>query len=110
MRVSPRFIPVDSGYKEIIEEQERSFIKPLQFDADDDTLPDFLLTDTGGERALPMEVFGMKTPEYITRRNEKIAFYNDKYSDQGGGWDAAARDAENNIPAFPTKPGDEDGV
>ena len=111
MRVSPRFIPVDSGYEEIIEtrlcEQERSFVKPLRFDADDDTLPDFWLTDTDGERSLPMEVFGMRTPDYIARRDDKITLYNDKYSAQGWWfWDATARDAENNITTFPPKAGD----
>lgn len=108
MRVSPRFIPVDSGYEEVIEtrlcEQERSFVKPLRFDADDDTLPDFWLTDTVGERALPMEVFGMRTPEYVARRDEKIALYNDKYGARGWWfWDA-----ENNIPVFPPKTGHEE--
>lgn len=115
MRVSPRFIPVESGYEEVIEsrlcEQARSFVKPLRFDSDEDTLPDFWLTDTGGEHALPMEVFGMRTPEYIARRDEKTALYNDKYGAQGWWrWDATIRDAENHIPVFPPKPGEEDGV
>lgn len=61
MRLSLRFIPVDSGYKEIIEtrlcEQKRSFVKPPRFDADDNTFPDFWLMDTDGERTLPIEVF-----------------------------------------------------
>ena len=92
-------------------EQERSFVKPLRFDADDDTLPDFWLTDTDGERALPMEVFGMSTPDYIARRDDKITLYNDKYSAQGWWfWDATARDAENNIATFPPKAGDGSGV
>lgn len=115
MRVSPRFIPVDSGYEEVIEallcEQKRSFVKPLRFDADEDTLPDFCLTDVGGGYALPMEVFGMRTPEYIERRDVKIALYNDKFGAHGWWfWDATSRDAENNIPTFPPKPGDEDCV
>lgn len=111
MRVSPRFIPVDSGKEEIIEarlyEQKRSFVKPLRFDTDDDTLPDFWLMDTGGERPLPMEVFGMRTPDYLARRDDKIALYNDKYGTEGCWfWDATVQDAENRITAFPTKTGD----
>lgn len=115
MRVSQRFIPVDSRYEAIIEErlcdQERSFVKPLRYDADEDTLPDFILTDTGGERAVPMEVFGMDTDEYNARRDAKTVFYDGKYGPDGWwAWDATPHDAINNIPAFPPKPGNEEGV
>lgn len=107
MRVTPRFIPVDSGYEEIIEarlcDQERSFVKPLRFDAEDDTLPDFVLTDVGGKQPVPMEVFGMNTPEYITRRATKTTQYDSEYGPDGWwSWDATLKDAENNIPPFPS--------
>lgn len=106
MRVTPRFIPVDSGYEAIIEarlcEEERSFIKPLRFDAEEDTLPDFVLTDVDGKESVPMEVFGMNTDEYRARRAVKTEGYNKEYGVGGWwSWDATRKDAEENIPAFP---------
>ena len=108
MRVTPRFIPVDSGYEAIIEarlcEEERSFIKPLRFDAEEDTLPDFVLTDVDGKESVPMEVFGMNTDEYRARRAVKTEGYNKEYGVGGWwSWDATRKDAEENIPAFPAQ-------
>ncbi|GME47298.1 hypothetical protein ACJ4_42650 [Pantoea sp. QMID4] len=49
--------------------------------------------------ALPMEVFGMNTPEYLLRRQVKTAHYEAEY---GPGrwwyWNAAAK---SDMPAFP---------
>lgn len=108
MRVTPRFIPVDSGYEAIIEarlcEEARSFIKPLRFDAEEDTLPDFVLTDVHGKESVPMEVFGMNTGEYIARRDAKINFYNREHGPDGWwSWDATLKGAEDCIPPFPAQ-------
>ena len=108
MRVTPRFIPVDSGYEEIIEarlcEQARSFVKPLRFDAEEDTFPDFVLTDVDGRESVPMEVFGMNTEEYTARRDAKTELYNREYGPDGWwSWDATLRDAEHSIPPFPAQ-------
>lgn len=108
MRVTPRFIPVDSGYEAIIEarlyEEERSFIKPLRFDAEEDTLPDFVLTDVGGKESVPMEVFGMNTDKYRTRRAVKTEVYNKEYGADGWwSWDATVKNAEDAIPPFPAQ-------
>lgn len=108
MRVTPRFIPVDSGYEAVIEarlcEQERSFIKPLCFDAEDDTFPDFVLTDVEGKESVPMEVFGMNTDEYSARRAVKTQWYNKEYGAEGWwSWDATLKDAEDHILPFPAQ-------
>lgn len=108
MRVTPRFIPVDSGYEEVIEtrlcEQGRSFVKPLRFDTEEDTFPDFVLTDVGGKEFVPMEVFGMNTADYIARKVTKTEIYNREYGTDGWwSWDATLKNAENNIPPFPVK-------
>jgi len=61
--------------------------------------PDFVLKDVPGVDALPMEVFGMNSPEYLQRRQVKTAHYEAEY---GPGrwwyWDAAAKP---DMPAFP---------
>lgn len=106
MVVSPRFIPLDSSHEATIEkklwEEERAFIKPLRYDSEEDTLPDFILTDTESEDTVPLEVFGMNTPEYIERKLHKQAQYAEKYGDdKWWSWDATMPDALNNIPAFP---------
>ncbi|MFZ4213939.1 DUF1173 family protein [Pantoea endophytica] len=108
MRVTPRFIPVDSGYEAIIEarlcEEERSFIKPLRFDAEEDTLPDFVLTDVDGKESVPMEVFGMNSDEYSARRAVKTEIYNKEFGADGWwSWDASVKNAEDNIPPFPAQ-------
>jgi len=49
-----------------------------------------------------MEVFGMKTPEYLQRKREKITHYDEEY---GPGkwwhWNAAEDPDTQDIPAFP---------
>ncbi len=52
-------------------EEKRAFIKPLRYDGEEDVFPDFVLTDVPGKEALPMEVFGINTPEYLERKREK---------------------------------------
>jgi len=78
MRVTERGIPVDSSYEDTMESklasEDRAFEKPLRFDADEaEVLPDFILLDTDPETVI--EVFGMNTPEYATRRDAKLAYY-----------------------------------
>ena len=88
MTVSPRFIPLDSGYEGLVEEklwqEKRAFIKPLRYDGEEDVFPDFVLKDVPGVEALPVEVFGMNTPEYLLRKQEKITHYDKEYGE--GRW------------------------
>jgi len=103
MTVSPRFIPLDSGYEAAVEEklwlEKRAFIKPLRYDGEEDVFPDFVLKDIPGVEALPMEVFGMNTPEYLLRKQEKTAHYDKEYGPGGWWyWQAASNDK---MPAFP---------
>jgi hypothetical protein len=81
--------------------QGRSFTKPLRFDAGADlVLPDFILTDTPAE--VPMEVFGRSDAEYLRRKAEKGAYYDEQYGKAGWwNWDAAANGAASSMPAFP---------
>lgn len=105
MQVTERWIPVDSDYEAQIEErlyeQERCFEKPLRFDAGEEFFfPDFWLLDTAEE--MPLEVFGMATPEYLERRQQKAALLNCRYG--AGGWwfwDAAHDQRGLAIPDFP---------
>lgn len=50
MRVSPRFIPVNSSYEDhlarLLVEQDRRFIRPLHYDNHNIELPHFILRDT----------------------------------------------------------------
>ncbi len=103
MTVSPRFIPLDSGYEGAVEEklwqEKRAFTKPLRYDGEEDVFPDFVLKDVPGIDALPMEVFGMNSPEYLLRKQEKTTHYEAEY---GPGrwwcWNAAEK---SDMPAFP---------
>lgn len=47
------------------------FIKPLRYDCEEDVFPDFVLKDVTSVDALPMEEFGMNTPEYLLRKQVK---------------------------------------
>ncbi len=103
MTVSPRFIPLDSGYEGVIEEklwqEKRAFIKPLRYDGEEHVFPDFVLKDVPGVDALPMEVFGMNTPEYLLRKQEKISHYESEYGpEHWWSWNAAEK---SDMPAFP---------
>ncbi|HEV2681328.1 MAG TPA: DUF1173 family protein, partial [Rhodanobacter sp.] len=105
MRVSPRWIPLDSSYEGTIEEKlcqaSRKFEKPLRFDADEaEVFPDFWLFDAGKD--YPLEVFGMATNDYLARRDHKTAWYNAKYGVAGWWhWDAASDPGAQRIPPFP---------
>ncbi|PPC67093.1 hypothetical protein C1Y42_22385 [Pantoea sp. ICBG 985] len=103
MTVSPRFIPLDSRYEGEVEEklwqEKRAFIKPLRYDGEEDVFPDFVLKDVPGVDGLPMEVFGMNTPEYLLRKHEKIGHYDSEFG-QGNWWYWEAT-ASMEMPPFP---------
>ncbi|HEE9789006.1 TPA: DUF1173 family protein [Enterobacter soli] len=42
--------------------------KQLLYDGSENVFPDFLLTDVAGSEPVPMEIFGMNTAEYLTRK------------------------------------------
>ncbi|MBW1216267.1 DUF1173 family protein [Pantoea allii] len=104
MTVSPRFIPLDSSYESAVEEklwqEKRAFIKKLRYDGEDGVFPDFVLKDVPGVDALPMEVFGMNTPEYLLRKQDKTSHYESEYGPgRWWSWEATVR---SEIPAFPS--------
>lgn len=105
MHVTREWIPVDSGYEALIADQlvatKRRFEKPLRFDAGEDaTFPDFWLKDM--ENPMPLEVWGMATAEYQTRKAEKAAYYDNTYGNDGWwSWNAAIGDP---VPEFPSRP------
>jgi len=80
-------------------QEKRAFIKPLRYDGEEDVFPDFVLKDVPGMDALPVEVFGMNTPEYMQRKQEKIAHYDTEYG-QGHWWSWEAA-ASMEMPPFP---------
>lgn len=97
MMVSDRFIPLDSTYESVVEkllyENKRTFIKPLVYDsAESEYLPDFCLTDVtaGDSQPFPIEVWGMKTAEYLAHKEVKTEWYNKEFGRFGWwSWDAA---------------------
>ncbi|WP_313385360.1 DUF1173 family protein [Pantoea sp.] len=106
MTVSARFIPLDSSWEGVIEEklwqEKRHFIKPLRYDGEADVFPDFLLKDVPGREIVPLEVFGMNTPDYLARKAVKLAHYREEYGEGNWWcWDAYTAGAANNIPPFP---------
>jgi hypothetical protein len=106
MTVSSRFIPLDSSWEGVIEEklwqEKRQFIKPLRYDGEADVFPDFLLKDVPGREIVPLEVFGMNTPDYLERKAVKLEHYREEYGEGNWwSWDAHKADALSNIPAFP---------
>lgn len=88
LRLSERFIPLDSSYEGTLEQQlvaaGRSFTKPMRFDHDDAVFPDFWLLDM--ECDYPIEVFGMSTPEYQQRKAAKRIHYADRQKYPKGWW------------------------
>jgi len=103
MQTTRDWIPVDSGYEALVADklvaEKRRFEKPLRFDAGEDAVfPDFWLRDT--DTPTPLEVWGMSTPEYQSRRAEKTALYDDRYGQDGWwSWNAGAGDS---VPSFPS--------
>lgn len=102
MQITQDWIPVDSGYEVLVAEklvaEKRRFEKPLRFDAGEDRVfPDFWLRDVASP--LPCEVWGMSNADYLTRKLEKTAHYNETYGEPGWwSWNAAASEP---IPMFP---------
>jgi len=107
MSITAEFIPVESSYERVVAdklvEQGRSFLKPMRYDAGADlVLPDFILTDTRKE--IPMEVFGRDDAEYLRRKEEKRAYYDERYGRDGWwSWDAYANGAAASVPQFPVR-------
>ncbi|MDD1320395.1 DUF1173 family protein [Klebsiella pneumoniae] len=84
MNVDDNWIPADSSYEltmlNYLHKHERSFIKPLRYDAsNNDVFPDFCLTDIGSTELFPIEVFGMDTASYLARKVIKESYYNERY-------------------------------
>lgn len=82
MNVDDNWIPEDSSYEltmlNYLHKHERSFIKPLRYDAsNNDVFPDFCLTDIGGTELFPIEVFGMDTASYLACKVIKESYYNE---------------------------------
>lgn len=106
MRVSPRAIPLDSGYEADVEDvlvaAERSFVKPIRYAEGDNTLPDFELLDVA-HPPLPMEVFGLNSDEYAKRMQDKVAHYDQKHGP--GGWWRWDAFSGVNVPALPPAAG-----
>lgn len=106
MTVSLRFIPLDSRYEGMVEallwQEKRAFIKQLRYDGDENVLPVFVLTDVAGAEVLPMEAFGINTPDYLQRKQLKTALYDRGY---GAGrwwqWGASADLEGQGMPDFP---------
>ncbi len=70
-------------------------------DGEEDVFPDFVLKDVPGMDALPMEVFGMSTPEYLLRKQEKTVHYDREYG-PGNWWSWNAAE-KSDIPDFPAR-------
>ncbi|AEC18757.1 hypothetical protein PT7_0217 [Pusillimonas sp. T7-7] len=97
------WIPVESGFEVMVAEklvaENRRFEKPLRFDSKDAVFPDFVLKDRGA--AVPMEVWGMATPEYQARKREKTAHYDNVYGPSNWwSWNGAAGDPLPDLPSL----------
>lgn len=85
-------------------QEKRHFIKPLRYDGEAVVFPDFLLKDVPGRELVPLEVFGMNTPDYLARKAVKLAHYREEYGEGNWwSWDACLANAAADIPAFPEK-------
>ncbi|SHI12543.1 DUF1173 family protein [Pollutimonas bauzanensis] len=103
MWMTKDWIPVDSGFEALLAErlvqENRRFEKPLRFDSHEHVFPDFWLKDTGAP--VPMEVWGMATPDYQARKQEKIAHYDSSYGPGNWwSWNGAAGDE---LPELPSR-------
>lgn len=95
MTTTEQLIPVESRYEakivELLVQKDRTFIKPLRFDAARDLVrPDFILTDMGKKEGYPMEVFGLTDEKYLARKAEKERYYARVFGVDGWwSWDAS---------------------
>ncbi len=110
MRVSARYVPVNSSYEDllatILVEQDREFVRPLHYDNHGTWLPHFVLRDVegeGGTRGTPyaLQVYGASIAPF---QKERIAL-EDRERSTGQGlrywaWDAAKQPAP---PPLPTR-------
>jgi len=102
MQITRDWIPVDSGYEALIAEklvaEKRRFEKPLRFDAGEDAVfPDFWLRDLAVPA--PLEVWGLSTSDYQTRKKDKAAHYDETYGAGGWwSWNAAIGDPVPDLP------------
>ncbi len=101
MECQRNYIVVHSAHERRVADrlvlQGRTFFKPLRYDTseEDAAFPDFVLTDVGGE-PMPMEVWGLNTPDYLQRRREKTL----KYGARLWEWDVFT---ENELRPFPPR-------
>ncbi|EOZ4673311.1 DUF1173 family protein [Cronobacter sakazakii] len=111
MMVSDRYIPLDSlnegAFEQKLYELERSFYKPLRYDSSTrEYLADFCLTDAPTENHLPIpvEIWGMNTPDYQEHRLVKERWYNANYGATGWlSWDATRTSVDNIESLLPKK-------
>ncbi|MDG3444645.1 DUF1173 family protein [Nitrospirillum amazonense] len=104
--ITDQWIPVESGYERLIVnrlvECERSFIKPLRYDATRDVMfPDVILTD-GDPPLIPMEIYGRNDPAYKARQAEKEELY-ERLFPGGGHWSWDVTEEGTAPPEFPPK-------
>lgn len=101
-RMTHDFIPVESGYEaelaRLLVEQGRTFRKPLRYDGSD-FFPDFELLDSG-TAPIPMEVFGMDTPEYNERKAIKLRLFRERFGDRWWAWNAYLRNPMPKLPVL----------
>jgi hypothetical protein len=105
MKTTMSFIPFASRYEkrvvELLVEQNRSFRKPLRYDATDAVFPDFVLLDTPIPE-YPMEVYGMSHELYQKRREEKERYYWQEFGMNHWVWAAVGESAQPDPPPFPS--------
>lgn len=74
MPCTDKHIPVESSFEmrvaRLLQHEKRRFEKPLRYERDKASRPDFILLDTKGH--IPMEVFGFSGQAYEARKLQKI--------------------------------------
>ena len=104
MECQRNYIVIHSAHERLVADrlviEGRSFIKPLRYDTseEDAVFPDFLLTDVAGT-PLPMEVWGLNSPDYLARRQEKLRHYGARLWE----WDVFS---EKEMKPFPPRAGE----
>lgn len=97
--VSGHYIPVESSYEltfaEYLIKEKRDFGKPIASQNNGAVRPDFVLYDTAPVTFV--EVWGMDTPDYRERREEKVKYYTDNRLSLLE-WDAQANMSLPNLP------------